>query len=213
MKFDINNVICIKLKSLDTTQLFSVSIEYDLLFDLLIEYKEKRDCLWLELKNNIYYSIAVSSNDEIKFLYNNDNEYYGGLTKNELDKFKSIKPVKTPKIKINEKSITKYKELLNKGYNLKVEKLDRSINAKEEIGMDVNDILDKINVSGIESISKSSISKLETKETIKKVEENVTNKIKIDVTYYDVDTILDKIGLYGIGSITEKEKIILDNGY
>ncbi len=209
MKFDINNVICIKLKSLDTTQLFSVCVEYNLSFDLIMGYKENRDCVWLENKNNSHFSIAVSSNDVIKFLYKND-EYLGGLTKEELKRFNSIKPVKTPKIKVNENTIAKYKELLDKGFNLKIEKLDKAINTKEENGMDVNDILDKINVSGIESISKSSINKLETIEP-KKVVEKVTNNIKKDVTYYDIDTILDKISLYGIDSITKEEKNFLDN--
>ncbi len=177
MNFNLKSTILINLCKLNYQQIFSLCLEYDLSFEKLLDYKNDKDLVYVELDTKGL--VAVQSNNTITFAVI-DNVYYGGLTKKEFDILSNIKPIKTPKIKCNEKTVREYTRLLSIGYDIRVDKLDNVIINNENINLD--SILENI---GIYEPSKIT-------------------------TYYDIDILLDKISLYGIKSLTKEEKNFLD---
>jgi hypothetical protein len=197
MNFNINNTIFIKLDNLNEREIFSICVEYSLVFETLTTCKNTKLNLYID--NKLKKVVATSNNDNITFL-TTDNIYYGGLTKREYDSFLAIKPTKVPKLKVNETSINLYKELNEKGF-LRIDKFDNVINSVNDVNID--SILEEFGINGITPFEEEKQRGITI--TIK------DNKIKRDISYYDIDTILDKIGLYGVNSLTKDEQKFLND--
>lgn len=196
MKFNIDTTIFISLNNLNEREIFSICVEHDLVFSELINYKNLKLQLYIDTK--LRKVIATSTNGHITFM-EDDNTYYGGLTKKEHDRLSAIKPIKVPKLKVNEQSIKVYKELNDKGY-LRIDKFDKVINNVNDVNID--SILTEFGINGITPFDKN-----ERERGITTVDE----KIKRNISYYDIDTILDKISLYGINSLTKDEQKFLND--
>lgn len=197
MNFNINNTIFIKLDNLNEREIFSICVEYNLIFETLVTCKNTK--LQLYIDNNLKKVVATSNNDNITFSTTN-NIYYGGLTKREYDSFLAIKPIKVPKLKVNEASIKLYKELNGKGC-LRIDKFDKVINSVDDVNID--SILTEFGINGITPFEEEKQRGITI--TVK------DNKIKRNISYYDIDTILDKISLYGINSLTKDEQKFLND--
>ena len=143
MKFNIDTTIFIRLDNLNEREIFSICVEHDLVFSTLINCKNRKLQLYIDTK--LRKIIATSTNDHITFM-EDDNTYYGGLTKKEHDRLSAIKPIKVPKLKVNEKSIKVYKELNDKGY-LRIDKFDKVINDVNDVNID--SILVEFGINGI----------------------------------------------------------------
>lgn len=197
MKFNIDTTIFIRLDNLNEREIFSICVEHDLVFSTLINCKNRKLQLYIDTK--LRKIIATSTNDHITFM-EDDNTYYGGLTKKEHDRLSAIKPIKVPKLKVNEKSIKMYKELNDKGC-LRIDKFDRAINSVDDVNID--SILTEFGINGIAPFEEERERGITI--TVK------DNKILRNISYYDIDTILDKISLYGINSLTKDEQKFLND--
>ena len=109
---------------------------------------------------------------------------FESISKEDQDKIKSIKPVKTPKIPKTEQTLINYKAFLAEGYDIRTLSMD------------------------------SKLHNLESRKDSVYVEDVVKDvvKVKQDLpVVLEVDAILEKIFKYGIDSITTEEKDLLDN--
>ena len=162
LKFKIQNVFCIPLKSMNEQQLFAVSESYTIAFDILVELKNSSfDRIWLE-KGGVYM-IAYEIDGEFSI-----NAMYCPITKKDRDSILKVKSIKSPKMPKDERSVGAYKYYLSKGFDVKTKSLDRKSEyfenielvevVKEEITedviLDIDVILDKITRLGITSLSK-----------------------------------------------------------
>ena len=164
LKFKIQNVFCIPLKSMNEQQLFAVSESYTIAFDILVELKNSSfDRIWLE-KGGVYM-IAYEFDGEFSI-----NSMYCPITKKDRDSILKVKPIKSPKMPKDERSVGAYKHYLSKGFDVKTKSLDRKseylenivevekveeiVEVEEEIVLDIDVILDKISRLGIKSLKK-----------------------------------------------------------
>lgn len=161
LKFKIQNVFCIPLKSMNDQQLFAVSETYTIAFDALMGIKNSGfDKIWVEKGGD--YMIAYEVGDEFKI-----NEMYCPITKKDRDSILKVKPIKSPKMPKDERSVGAYKYYLSEGFDIKTKSLDRKdkhfesieeveeiLEVEEEIVLDIDVILDKISRLGIKSLKK-----------------------------------------------------------
>lgn len=148
MKFNINKVICINLKSHNNDQLNNISIVYDLSLEALIELKSRGvDKIWVESGGD-WVIAAVDSDSTNMYVC----EKFCPITKKEKDKLEKIQPIKTPKVKKHQSSSS------NEDINTKtIEKSKKTKEKKTLIVLELDSILDKINESGINSLSKEEL--------------------------------------------------------
>ena len=159
LKFKIQNVICIPIKSMNEQQLFAVSESYTIAFTALMTFKKDGfEKIWLD--KNGEYIIASEFGGEFSI-----NSMYCPITKKDRDSILKVKPIKSPKMPKDERSVGAYKHYLSKGFDVKTKSLDRKAeylaNAEEvveednvEIILDVDIILDKISKLGVKVLSK-----------------------------------------------------------
>jgi hypothetical protein len=111
---------------------------------------------------------------------------FASLSKEDQDKIKAIKPVKTPKMPKTEQALRNYKAFLAEGYDIRTLSMDSKLHNLES--------------------RKDSVY---VKDVVKDV---VKDLVKQDLpVVLEVDAILEKIFKYGIDSITAEEKDLLDN--
>ena len=145
MKFNINKVICISLKSHNEQQLKAISEVYKLDFDGLIKIKECFSKIWVESSGE--YTIAYVSNFGDGVVEVND--MYCPITKREKDSLLKIKPIKTPKMP---KSIVVDTKVEN---NVEVSNVTiDDVIADFDVVLDVDTILEKITNKGMKSLTK-----------------------------------------------------------
>jgi len=158
LKFNIQNVICIPIKSMNEQQLFAVSETYTIAFTALMSFKKDGfEKIWLEKDGD--YAIAFEIDGEFSI-----NPMYCPITKKNRDSILKVKPIKSPKMPKDERSVGAYKYYLSKGFDVKTKSLDRKVEyldnvedveeINEEIILDVDIILDKISKLGVGSLSK-----------------------------------------------------------
>ena len=161
LKFNIKNVICIPIKSMNEQQLFAVSESYTIAFTALMTFKKDRfEKIWLDKDGE--YIIASEFDGEITI-----NSMYCPITKKDRDSILKVKPIKSPKMPKDERSVGAYKHYLSKGFDVKTKSLDRKAEylenieeaveieeIKQEVILDVDIILDKISKLGITALSK-----------------------------------------------------------
>jgi hypothetical protein len=160
LKFNIKNVICIPIKSMNEQQLFAVSETYTIAFTALMTFKKDRfEKIWLDKDGE--YIIASEFDGEITI-----NSIYCPITKKDRDSVIKVKPIKPPKMPKDERSVGAYKHYLSEGFDIKTKSLDKKDKyfeieeaeiveeIKEEVVLDVDTILDKISKLGIKALSK-----------------------------------------------------------
>jgi hypothetical protein len=153
MNFDKKRVICISLKSHNQQQLFSIAEKYLISFESLVQIKEEGYLkIWVE--SNGDFAIAVSHESDPGRMVIKEN--YNPLTKKDYEFLKNLKPVKVPKMPKNQSAKVNYKEFLKEGFNIKTKSMDVSTGLVKNVNvvLDLDTILDKINQSGIGSITK-----------------------------------------------------------
>ncbi len=159
LKFNIKNVICIPIKSMNEQQLFAVSETYTIAFTALMSFKKDRfEKIWLDKDGE--YIIASEFDGEITI-----NSIYCPITKKDKDSVIKVKPIKPPKMPKDERSVGAYKHYLSEGFDIKTKSLDRKdkyfeieeaeiVEEIKEVVLDVDTILDKISKLGIKALSK-----------------------------------------------------------
>jgi hypothetical protein len=158
--FDVNKIIRIDLKSCNTQQVFILSQFYNLDFELLVSFKNSYDIIYLQMPNA---ELIGYGNPGVRVL----DQYTPNFTKKVSKRFYSIPPCKIPKITKNDDVLEAYKYYTEKGYNINIPSLDRRIELETNVTKEVvevqketkfilelDTILDKINESGVESLSK-----------------------------------------------------------
>jgi hypothetical protein len=181
--FNINKVICINLKAMDQRQLFIASTTLSIDFEVLLKYKNQR-CLKLWICQETGMTVAFEQQDVNKFTGELlDKEFYFfpevcPVTKKVHDRVTKMKPIVIPKVSKNDDTLNSYLFYLEKGYDIKMPSLDRKIEhirnnqeknteveqtkvvtkakskTKKQVTLEIDTILDKINESGIESLTK-----------------------------------------------------------
>lgn len=148
LKFDINKVICINLKSHNSEQLKAISETYLLSFEALKELKANEVIkIWVEIGGDWVISAVDASYPDTMYIC----EQYCPITKKETKALSKIKPIKTPKMKKNPKTKD----------SSKAESVSESKNQKSS-KLTVDDILDKINISGMDSLTKEELNILKS---------------------------------------------------
>jgi hypothetical protein len=162
LKFKIKNVICIPLKSMNDQQLFAVSETYTIAFTALMTFKKCTfDKIWLDKNGD--YIIAYQFDDE--FIVS---KLYCPITKKDRDSILKVKPIKSPKMPKDERSVGAYKYYLSQGFDVKTKSLDRKSDYFEKLNfnieeveeiieetiLDIDVILEKISKLGITALSK-----------------------------------------------------------
>lgn len=174
MEYNAKDIIRISFK-INDLQLFSICINYDLNFRRLQELRNFGLYLWIDnnKKDLLFYgddNIILTAGPSIK-----------GYTSKELKMLRNMKPLTPTRIKKDLKTAAAYIELVDDFPSIRMDKMDifiknnlvivddkNSPNLKEEVKLEtkvekkttknielsLNDILDKINESGINSLTK-----------------------------------------------------------
>ena len=149
MKFDINKVICISLKSHNDQQLKAISEVYKLDFDGLLKIKEHSSKIWVE--SNGEFAIAFITNDgngipEVS-------PKFCPITKKEKDALLKITPIKTPKMPKATKVVDTKVDNTVEVSNVFIEDLISEF----DVVLDVDTILEKISATGMKSLTKAEL--------------------------------------------------------
>lgn len=170
MAYNAKDIICISFRVNDL-QLFSISLEYGLDFGILYGMKDVTDYLWVETKTG---RVLFYGNKDIILVQGNGVK---GYTSKELKMLRKMEPVKPKKIKKDLLTCAKYLRFVNDFPTIRLESLDRFIennivvendtfymknNFQNKIQsetqtldtLDLDSVLDKINESGINSLTK-----------------------------------------------------------
>jgi hypothetical protein len=159
LKFDIKKVICINIKTLNEQQLFSISENYLLGFEALVNTKnEGFEKIWVEMNGD--YLIAFTTTDSPSEVI--ITKKFCPITKKDKESLLKLKPIRTPRMPRNENSLKNYEFYLQQGYKIKTKALDDKLESlrdpkKNKIEYEVDTILDKISSDGIESLTKGEL--------------------------------------------------------
>lgn len=130
--FNINNVICINLQNLTDSQISDISLIADLNSDVLIDLRNKGYIkVWVERAGEWFIAVLTKNNHFVVC----DN--FLPISKKEKKKLLDIKPVK-PTIQKKSPVIVESKS---------------PSKSSNKIFLDLDSILDKINISGLSSLS------------------------------------------------------------
>jgi hypothetical protein len=152
MKFDINKVICINLKSHNDQQLKAISEVYKLDFDGLIKI---RDCsskssskIWVEAGGDYVIAFICEIDNKPKI-----NTMFCPITKREKDALYKIQPIKTPKMPKAPRVVDTKVENIVEVSNVTI----NDVIADFDVVLDVDTILEKITARGIKSLTKAEL--------------------------------------------------------
>jgi len=154
MKFDINKVICISLKSHNDKQLKAISEVYKLNFNALITIKDCSSKIWVEAGGDYVIAFCVKSGDGTPEI----SDKFCPITKRERDALLKITPIKTPKMpkttkvvdtKVVDTKADKNVEVSNVTIDDLIPDLD--------VVLDLDIILEKISATGMKSLTKSEL--------------------------------------------------------
>ena len=144
MKFDINKVICISLKSHNDQQLKAISEVYKLDFNALVTVKGTSPKIWVEAGGDYVIAFVNSVGDTTV------NSIFCPITKREKDALLKITPIKTPKMPKATKAVDTKVDNTVEVSNVFIEDLI----AEFDVVLDVDTILDKITNKGMKSLTK-----------------------------------------------------------
>ena len=146
MKFDINKVICISLKSHNDQQLKAISEVYKLDFDGLVKIKESSSKIWVEVGGEYVIAFSVNSGDGTPEV----SDKFCPITKKEKDALYKIQPIKTPKMPKAPRVVETKVDNTVEVSNVFIEDLI----ADFDVVLDVDTILEKITNKGMKSLTK-----------------------------------------------------------
>jgi hypothetical protein len=144
MKFDINKVICISLKSHNDQQLKAISEVYKLDFDGLLKIKECSSKIWVEAGGEYVIAFSVKSGDGTPEI----SDKFCPITKREKDTLLKITPIKTPKMP-KAPRVENTVEVSNVTID--------DLIAEFDVVLDVDTILEKISATGMKSLTKAEL--------------------------------------------------------
>lgn len=156
MKYDINKVICIQLKSHNEQQLKNISEFYKLDFDALVRIKENADKIWVEMNGDFVIAFICKDDRDKEFIVN---DLHYRLSEKEIKKFLQIRPIKTPKLRKSRLNVQVVNETSTIDTNTQK---NNKIHTKVEIVLDVDTILDKIIDFGIDKLTKEELAFLDS---------------------------------------------------
>jgi hypothetical protein len=143
MKDNLNKAFCINLKGHDEKQLYAISEVYNIGFEFLKDLKTKYERIWVVKEtesdgvyNNVIATMCRDKSGSIYYRYPNSNYDIKDIKK----VVQSVKPIKVPKLPTHLKS---------------------KIYPKEVRNLDLDSILDKISISGMESLTQKELKFLE----------------------------------------------------
>ena len=146
MKFNINKVICISLKSHNDQQLKAISEVYKLDFDGLVKIKESSSKIWVEVGGEYVIAFSVNSGDGTPEV----SDKFCPITKREKDSLLKIQPIKTPKMPKSPRVVDVKVDNTVEVSNVFIEDLI----ADFDVVLDVDTILEKITNKGMKSLTK-----------------------------------------------------------
>ena len=146
MKFDINKVICISLKSHNDQQLKAITEVYKLDFDGLVKIKESSSKIWVEVGGEYVIAFSVNSGDGTPEV----SDKFCPITKREKDSLLKIQPIKTPKMPKSPRVVDVKVDNTVEVSNVFIEDLI----ADFDVVLDVDTILEKITNKGMKSLTK-----------------------------------------------------------
>jgi len=149
MKFDINKVICISLKSHNDQQLKAISEVYKLDFNGLVASKEFSSKIWVESGGDYAIAFITIAGDGKAVV----NSKYCPITKREKDALLKITPIKTPKMSKATKVVDTKVDNTVEVSNVFIEDLI----AEFDVVLDVDTILEKISATGMKSLTKAEL--------------------------------------------------------
>ena len=145
MKFDINKVICISLKSHNDQQLKAISEVYRIDFDAMIRLREVASKIWAESNGDYVIAYSDKNNGESVVC-----SRFCPITKKEKDALYKIQPIKTPKMPKAPRVVETKVENNVEVSNVTIDDLI----AEFDVVLDVDTILDKITNKGMKSLTK-----------------------------------------------------------
>jgi len=149
MKFDINKVICISLKSHNDQQLKAISEVYKLDFNALIIVKDCSSKIWVEAGGEYVIAFSVKSGDGTPEI----SDKFCPITKREKDSLLKIQPIKTPKMPKTPRVVDVKVDNTVEVSNVFIEDLI----AEFDVVLDVDTILEKISATGMKSLTKAEL--------------------------------------------------------
>ena len=145
MKFNINKVICINLKSHNDQQLKAISEVYKLDFKTMVEIKSDLSKIWVEASGDYLIAFTTTDSDTPQIATR-----FCPITKKEKDALYKIQPIKTPKMPKSPRVVETKVENNVEVSNVTIEDLI----AEFDVVLDVDTILDKITNKGMKSLTK-----------------------------------------------------------
>ncbi len=148
MKFNINKVICISLKSHNEQQLKAISEVYKLDFNTMVELKSDASKIWVEAGGDYLIAFTTTDSDTPQIATR-----FCPITKKEKDALYKIQPIKTPKMPKATKVVETKVENNVEVSNVTIDDLI----AEFDVVLDVDTILDKITNKGMKSLTKAEL--------------------------------------------------------
>jgi len=148
MKFNINKVICISLKSHNEQQLKAISEVYKLDFNTMVELKSDASKIWVEAGGDYLIAFTTTDSDTPQIATR-----FCPITKKEKDALYKIQPIKTPKMPKTTRVVETKVENNVEVSNVTIDDLI----AEFDVVLDVDTILDKITNKGMKSLTKAEL--------------------------------------------------------
>ena len=145
MKFNINKVICINLKSHNDQQLKAISEVYKLDFKTMVEIKSDLSKIWVEASGDYLIAFTTTDSDTPQIATR-----FCPITKKEKDALYKIQPIKTPKMPKAPRVVETKVDNTVEVSNVFIEDLI----ADFDVVLDVDTILEKITIKGMKSLTK-----------------------------------------------------------
>ena len=145
MKFNINKVICINLKSHNDQQLKAISEVYKLDFKTMVEIKSDLSKIWVEASGDYLIAFTTTDSDTPQIATR-----FCPITKKEKDALYKIQPIKTPKMPKSPRVVETKVDNTVEVSNVFIEDLI----ADFDVVLDVDTILEKITNKGMKSLTK-----------------------------------------------------------
>ena len=145
MKFNINKVICINLKSHNDQQLKAISEVYKLDFKTMVELKSDASKIWVEAGGDYLIAFTTTDSDTPQIATR-----FCPITKKEKDALYKIQPIKTPKMPKAPRVVETKVDNTVEVSNVFIEDLI----ADFDVVLDVDTILEKITNKGMKSLTK-----------------------------------------------------------
>lgn len=158
--FDINKLIRIDLKSCNTQEIFIIARYHELNFENILNLKNDNfDEIYIQVTDGV--AVAYVKEGSFKVI----DQYTQSITRKVYKKLHTLEVCKVPTLINVDGILENYLYYIEKGYDIRIPSLDKRIDELrnefivepikvEKKVFNVDNILDKINESGVDSITK-----------------------------------------------------------